>query len=113
MFESHNQPLATTTQFALRLIRCVLYGLLFLVIAVSIGIIGYRVFEHMPWVDAFTNASLTLADMGLITPITTPAGKIFAGIYALLSGLVFFSFVGIIFAPIIHRLFHKFHLDGE
>jgi len=46
-------------------------------------------------------------------PIVTSSGKIFTGIYALLSGLVFFSFVGVIFAPIVHRLFHRFHLDGE
>lgn len=113
MFESHNQPLATTTQFVFRVTRCVLYGLVFLMLAVSIGIAGYRFFEHMSWVDAFANAALTLADMGLVVPIVTPAGKIFTGIYALLSGLLFFSFVGIIFAPIVHRLFHRFHLDGE
>lgn len=111
MFESHKQPLASTTQFAFRVTRCILYGLLFLAIAVSIGIEGYRYFEHMSWVDAFTNAALTLADMGLIAPIVTPSGKLFAGFYALVSGIVFFSFAGIIFAPIVHRLFHKFHMD--
>ena len=67
----------------------------------------------MNWIDAFTNSALTLADMGLVTPIVTKAGKIFAGIYALLSGLIFFSVVGIVFAPIIHRIFHKFHLDNN
>ncbi len=111
MFESKEQPLATTSQFVFRVTRCFLYGLLFLVIAVAIGMLGYRTFEGMGWVDAFVNAALTLADMGLIAPITTTAGKLFVGVYALVSGLVFFSFLGIIFAPIIHRLFHKFHLD--
>jgi hypothetical protein len=112
MFETQHQPLATTSQFIFRVTRCTLYGLLFLACAVSLGMWGFRLLEHMSWIDAFTNAALTLADMGLVVPVTTSAGKIFTGIYALLSGLVFFSFAGIIFAPIIHRLFHRFHLDG-
>ncbi len=113
MFESRNQPLATTSQFAFRVSRCIFYGLLFLLTTVSIGMAGYHFLEGMNWIDAFANAALTLADMGLIDPIVTTSGKLFTGIYALLSGLVFFSFLGIIFAPIIHRLFHKFHLDAQ
>ena len=111
MFETKNQPLISTGQFIARVSRCILLGVFFIFIALCIGMIGYRFFEGMSWLDSFTNAALTLADMGLVSPLLTPAGKIFAGVFALLSELVFLSVMGIVFAPIIHRLLHRFHLD--
>jgi hypothetical protein len=41
------------------------------------------------------------------------AGKIFSSIYALFSGVVFISNIGIILAPAIHRLFHILHLQEK
>ncbi|MEA2488710.1 MAG: hypothetical protein QOH21_502, partial [Acidobacteriota bacterium] len=39
--------------------------------------------------------------------------KLFAGAYALFSGIVFIGVAGVIVAPFIHRLMHRFHLDGN
>jgi hypothetical protein len=36
-------------------------------------------------------------------------GGIFAGLYALYAGLVFLVAAGLVFAPVLHRLSHKFH----
>ena len=33
------------------------------------------------------------------------------GVYALFAGLVFLMVVGIVFAPIVHRILHVFHLE--
>lgn len=74
---------------------------------------GYHVFEGMGWVDAFTNAAMILSGMGPANPLQTTAGKIFAGVYALFSGLAFISAAGVVFAPIFHRFLHKFHLDAQ
>ena len=38
-------------------------------------------------------------------------GKVFAGIYALYSGLVVILIAGLLFAPFAHRLLHRFHLE--
>jgi hypothetical protein len=43
----------------------------------------------------------------------TAGGKIFAGLYALYSGLAVLIVAGIVFAPILHRLMHRFHWDAE
>lgn len=72
---------------------------------------GYMYFENMTAVDAFVNAAMLLSGMGPLTPLTTNAGKIFAGIYALYSGLAFIAATGIVVAPIFHRFFHRFHLE--
>ena len=73
--------------------------------------IEYHHLEKMPWVDAFLNVAMILSGMGPIGTLQTDAGKIFAGCYALFSGLALVAALGIIFAPVVHRFLHKFHLE--
>ena len=61
--------------------------------------------------DAFVNAAMILSGMGPVSSLQTDARKIFAGCYALFSGLMFLTSLGIIFAPVFHRFLHKFHLE--
>jgi hypothetical protein len=75
--------------------------------------VGYAYFEGLGWQDAFLNASMLLGGMGPVETPQTPGGKLFAGAYALYAGLVFVIAVGIIGAPFIHRLLHKFHWDDD
>ena len=74
---------------------------------------GYHGCEKMPWLDAFLNAAMILSGMGPVGTLQTDAGKFFAGCYALYSGLALVTSVAIIFAPIIHRFLHKFHLEDS
>jgi hypothetical protein len=78
-----------------------------------IGMAGYHYFEHLPWLDAFVNASMILSGMGPVGELHTSAGKLFAGCYALFSGIAFLTSVGVIFAPLFHRFLHKFHLEAK
>jgi len=73
---------------------------------------GYHILENMGWVDAFVNAAMILSGMGPVGTLQTDAGKIFAGCYALFSGLVFITVTGIVLAPVAHRALHKFHLES-
>ena len=75
------------------------------------GMAGYMYFEHLPWRDAFLNAAMLLGGMGPVESPATPGGKVFAGFYALYAGLVFLVAVGIVLAPVVHRLLHQFHWD--
>lgn len=64
----------------------------------------------MSGVDAFLNASMILGGMGPVkTQGLSEAGKVFAGLYALYSGLVFIAVMGLMLAPVIHRVLHRFH----
>ena len=85
------------------------------VIALSLvlGMLGYRMAEDMGWLDAFLNASMILGGMGPVAPMHSAAGKLFAGIYALYSGLVLVGTAGLLLAPFVHRLLHRFHLEGR
>lgn len=86
--------------------------LLFTGASLLIGIAGYRYFESLAWVDCFVNAAMILGGMGEIDPLQTEGGKIFAGIYALYSGLWVVACMGLIIAPVFHRILHKFHAEG-
>ncbi|HLQ26092.1 MAG TPA: hypothetical protein VK138_09455 [Acidiferrobacterales bacterium] len=75
--------------------------------------IGYHGLERMPWIDAFVNAAMLMGGMGPLGELHTFSGKLFAGIYALYCGLLLIVAAGIIMAPVIHRLLHRFHLEAE
>jgi hypothetical protein len=111
MFEHRSKPLLPRRQYYLRLARSVSIGLMVIVLALGFGMVGYRAFEGMSWVDAFVNAAMILSGMGPVSSLQTEGGKIFAGCYALFSGLAFFAILGIIFAPAVHRFLHRFHVE--
>jgi hypothetical protein len=73
---------------------------------------GYHHYEGMSWIDAFVNAAMILSGMGPMLPINTYGGKMFAGFYAIYSGIALISIAGIIFAPVFHRFLHRFHLEN-
>ncbi len=112
-FESRKQPLLSRSAFARRLAWN--FAVASCLIAVSLfgGMAGYRATEDMAWVDSFANASMILSGMGPLDPLKTSNGKLFAGFYALYSGLILILASGIILAPVVHRLFHSFHLEHE
>jgi hypothetical protein len=97
--------------FLKRLLRNLLIGAIIIFISLSIGILGYRHFENMTWISAYENAAMILSGMGPVDTIVTDNGKIFAGSYALFSGIIFLIVIAVIIAPVFHRFFHKFIID--
>jgi hypothetical protein len=83
------------------------------VVSLLAGMAGYSRYERLGWRDAFLNASMLLGGMGPVDAPKTPDGKLFAGLYALYCGLVLLVAVGILFAPLLHRLLHHFHWTDE
>jgi hypothetical protein len=79
--------------------------------SLGLGMAGYAYFEHLGWCDAFLNASMLLGGMGPIEQPQTLGGKLFAGFYALYSGLLFLVSAGIVLGPLVHRMLHVFHWE--
>jgi hypothetical protein len=113
MFEHRREPLLPRRVFYLRLAQGFAMASVLIVFSLGLGMAGYHFLESLHWVDAFTNAAMILSGMGPLAPLQTTAGKIFAGCYALFSGLAFLTSVGVVFAPILHRFLHKFHLESK
>jgi NhaP-type Na+/H+ or K+/H+ antiporter len=111
MFETRSKPLLPRRSYYVRVARSAALGLVVIAIALGAGMFGYHYFEGMPWIDAFANAAMILSGMGPLGPLSTADGKLFAGFYALFSGLIFVVIMGIVFAPVVHRFMHRFHLE--
>ena len=113
MYEPHTRPLLPRKVYYQRLARNAAIGVAVIIGALGVGMIGYHSLEKLSWVDAFVDASMILSGMGQVSTLQTDGGKIFAGCYALFSGIAMITIMGIIFAPVVHRFLHKFHLQDE
>ena len=82
-------------------------------LALAAGVIGYHAIAGLSWVDSVLNASMILTGMGPVDTMKDTASKLFASAYALFSGVIFLSAVGIVLAPIFHRIIHAFHIDDD
>jgi len=111
MYEHHSESLLPLRKFVCRLLLHFLVALSAIVCALGIGILGYHRLEGLSWLDSFLNASMILGGMGPVNELHSPAAKLFAGFYALFSGLIFIGVAGVIMFPIAHRLLHALHLD--
>ncbi len=113
MYEHKSDPLVPVTVFYQRVLRNLLIASVIILICLVIGILGYHYTANIPWLDALHNASMILSGMGPVVEITTVSGKWFSSLYALFSGVVFITNVGIILAPAVHRLFHRLNLEDD
>jgi hypothetical protein len=113
MFEPrHVRPLPPAA-FRRRLAFHGFAALTVMLLCLLVGMVGYHFLEQLNWIDAYANASMILSGMGPLDQLKTNGGKVFAGTYALFSGVAFLTTVGFFLAPIAHRVLHKFHFDSK
>jgi hypothetical protein len=112
-YEAKHEPVLPRRAFVRRLARNALSALFLAGVSLFGGMLGYHGLEGMSWIDAFVNASMILSGMGPVSPLQSWGGKLFAGLYALYSGLMLIFITGIILAPIAHRVLHRFHVESE
>lgn len=113
MFERRYEKLAPTLVFVRRMAASVAMAGILIAVALSIGVIGYHWIAGFDWVDSLLEASMILGGMGPVNSLATTGAKMFASGYALFSGLVFIAIMGIVLAPVTHRMLHKFHIDED
>jgi len=112
-FETRQQPLLNREGFLKRLLSSAGIALSLIAVSLLVGMLGYHLLEEMPWIDAFASAAMILSGMGPLGPMNNWWGKFFAGCYALYSGLALIFATGILFAPVLHRIMHRFHLEDD
>jgi hypothetical protein len=112
-YESRHEPLLPRRAFARRLARNFTVASALIAISLAVGMAGYHFLEDMGWLDAFANAAMILSGMGPLEQLKSPGGKLFAGLYALYSGLAVIVATGILIAPVFHRMLHSFHVEPD
>src|SRR5689334_10117421 len=111
MYEPKSRPPLPRRHFARRMLFHLAVASTVVSASLVLGMFGYEHFERLQWRDAFLNAAMLLGGMGPVNAPQTPHGKLFAGAYALYAGLVFLVIMGLLFAPVLHRILHKFHWE--
>ena len=113
MYESRKHAPLPTHRFIWRLALHGAAAAALLAVSLVIGMAGYAWFEDLSWRSAFLNSAMLLGGMGPVDAPRTDAGKVFAGFYALYAGLVFIVAAGVMLAPVLHRILHKFHWEQD
>ena len=112
MYEARKLPPLPRTRFLRRLALHFAFAMALVLGSLLLGMAGYAYFENLPWRDGFLNSAMLLGGMGPVDAPKTDGGKLFAGLYALYAGLVFLIVAGLLLAPVVHRVMHKFHWES-
>jgi len=112
-WEHHSDPLASHRVFLGRIGRQILMVAALVAATLAMGTVGYMVISDLDFVDSFLEASMLLSGAGpLYTERSSPNEfKMFSSLYALFSTLVVVSSIGIIAAPVVHRVLHRLHVE--
>ena len=113
MYEHRRQRPLPRRHFILRMARHAIVALGIILGSLAAGMVGFHLTEGYGWLDSYLNAAMLLGGMGQVNPIVTSAGKLFAGSYALYAGLVVIAVMGLMLAPVIHRVLHRYHWDAD
>lgn len=111
MYEHRRQRLLSRPAFLKRLVRHGMWAVLLVLGSLALGTVGFHLLSRQPWLDALLNSAMLLGGMGPVGDLGPALGKLFATLYALYAGLVFLIVAGLLFAPVFHRILHRFHLD--
>ncbi|HEX6138223.1 MAG TPA: hypothetical protein VF059_11235, partial [Casimicrobiaceae bacterium] len=103
--------LAPRELFLTRVRSAARYAAGLVTVTLAIGIVGYHALEEMTWLDAFHQAAMLLSGMGPVVDMHSAAGKFFDGVYALFCGVILLASTGLLFAPVLHRILHRFHIE--
>lgn len=107
----HQQP--TTRTLATRLLLHLGFSLALLGGSLVFGMWGYEHYEQMKPMDAFANSAMLLSGMGPLKQDLSEPGELFAGLYALYSGLLVIAVTGLLLTPGVHHVMKRVHWETD
>lgn len=113
MYEHKNKPLISRQHFRKRMLNHVLLALTLVVLSLSVGVAGHIYFDDMSFITALVASTTLMSGQGLSVLPESITRQLFASLYGILCGYVYVATSSIIIAPVLHRVFHKFHLDDD
>lgn len=113
MYESKDEPLLPAPHFYRRLAAHVFGAVLLIAATLMIGVLAHLWLEPVSWHDALLNTAMIVSGLGPYILPASISGKLFFTLYSILVSLMFVATLGLILAPLAHRIIHKFHLDED
>ncbi|MFT4022899.1 MAG: hypothetical protein QM664_03825 [Flavihumibacter sp.] len=112
MYEKANQPLISRGRFMKRLAFNLFLSAALLAVSLLIGVVGFHGINGSSWIDSLHNASMLLGGMGPVVDMHNSNAKLFSSVYALFCGVIFITNIGLLLAPVVHRILHHFHVQN-
>lgn len=109
--ESKNKPLAHVKVYRKRVLKELLKAFFILAGWLCIGISIYHFIAHLSWIDSIYNASMIVGGMGPVNSLSSEIAKLFASVYAVVSGVILIGLFGLVFTPVLHRILHRLHIE--
>lgn len=113
MYESKQEAPISNKAFAMRCAWHIAAAFLISFITIFLGALGHMYFEGIHFHDALLNSSMIMGGLGTIFHPESYGGKLFLSFYGLFVGVLFATLIGVVAAPLIHRIVHKMHLDDD
>ncbi|MDN6982518.1 hypothetical protein FG144_13130 [Vibrio cholerae] len=115
--ESIHQEVISFERFVWRCLRYALIALLVLLVGLLPGVIGFMSLADLAAAHAWLNALSMVSGLELPYPVAdfhqSAALHLFLAFYSLFIETVFFVSLATLFAPVIHRVFHRMHCAEE
>lgn len=100
----------TPAQFRKSILVNLAFASFIIFVSLGVGMVGYKYYCNVAWDQAFVDASMILTGMGPVDNPSSTWGKIFAGTYALYSGVIFLSMAAVVLAPALHYFITNLHV---
>jgi len=113
MFEHFKEDIISIRMFIFRLIRFFLIATALLLLGLVPGIIGFQWIGGLGFLESLINSLSILGTIDVPYVLDTHEGKIFTAVYGLFIETIFLLSMAILFAPLVHRIFHRFHIDTK
>lgn len=114
MYESRREGLISRHRFAMRLLAHLLLAVVFIAASLVAGVLAYLWIEgDVHWHDVTLSMAMVASGIGPTMLPKTASGKLFLAFYGAYISVVFVAVLGLVLAPILHRILHVFHLDDD
>lgn len=110
-YEHKSEQLISKRHFIYRLLRHFLLALIIIFVTLLIGVVGHLIWGGESLHDAILNAAFVMGGLGIVQMPVTSYGKLFYAFYGIFVGLSFAASIGIVLAPVAHRILHMLHLE--
>lgn len=111
MYEHKSEALVPRRRFFQRLLGHVVLAVAIILLTLTVGVIGHLVWGGENLHDAILNSAFVMGGLGIVQMPESAEGKLFYALYGIFVGLSFAASVGIVLAPVAHRILHALHLD--
>lgn len=113
MYERISDEIVSVERFIGRVLKHAAYVVTILALSVLVGACGFMLFEGQSFEDAILHSAYILSGFGLVQVPASYPGKLFAGVFGLYASLFFLAAFSVIFAPVVHRILHRLHLEDD